>query len=180
MADFLTREHLDRVTLFKGASRVFLDTISVMLTEVQYSPEQSIFEAGEVCHSLFIVIRGSVDKFEATVEGEPPHRIGSVKPVSAMGEVSFAFGIKRLFTGQASRLHGCVLLRLDRQAYLQALRLCPDDEHLISDNALQCFENAKTEHSKSGSHAGSSHGGSRKGGSVAGSVRDLEEEKGEE
>jgi len=155
MARLLCREVLDNAELFHGCSQSMLDRLSVILREVQFAPEEELFQAGDVPEEMFLVVSGSVDKFNYDLTGQE-NPLGAIKHGAAVGDVSFAFGMKHLYGARASAVGGAVCLRLTRTSYLQVLKLYPEDEDVVSQNSLMCFERAKVEH-------GSSKAGSKKG-----------------
>ena len=77
---------MDNVTLFQGCGEKMLDSISVLLREVQvfcvkyetselsnwillqFAPEEYLFRAGETAHEMFFVVSGSVEEVSETDE----------------------------------------------------------------------------------------------------------------
>jgi CRP-like cAMP-binding protein len=83
------REYLDNVPLFQGCSEKMLDSISVLLREIQalflpiivlyphkinsfsvhqFAPEEYLYRAGETANEMFFVVSGSVDELSENAE----------------------------------------------------------------------------------------------------------------
>jgi hypothetical protein len=83
------REYLDNVPLFQGCSEKMLDSISVLLREMQASrkhpeelvsesdsslldfqvaPEEYIYRSGEIASDMFLIVSGSVDELSEKSE----------------------------------------------------------------------------------------------------------------
>ena len=83
------REYLDNVPLFQGCSEKMLDSISVLLREMQvwafindvaksvhlnhysvpkFAPEEYLYRAGETANEMFFVVSGSVDELSENAE----------------------------------------------------------------------------------------------------------------
>jgi CRP-like cAMP-binding protein len=77
----INREYLDHVAFFNGCGEKFLDTVSVLLSEVQvdsrirlkslnidfshgfqFAPEEWIYRAGEMANEMYFVASGLVEE----------------------------------------------------------------------------------------------------------------------
>ena len=169
LASLLCRGELDNIGLFKGVSDAALDCLSINLREVTFGPEEMLFRAGDLADEMYSVISGAVEKIEENAHGADIVT-GIMKKGHALGEASFAFGMKHLYGARAKEGLGSTCLRLIRSAYLEVLKLFPEDQEVVTSNSLVSFDQAKTNRSKSRN----SH--SRKSASIAGSEKSQGQE----
>jgi len=164
LASLICRAELDHITLFRGCSDAALDSLSISLREVVFGPEEVLFKHGDVADEMFIVMSGSVDKIEENPMTGNESVTGVLKKGSAIGELSFAFGMKHLFTARAKEATGATCMRLSRSAYLEVLKLFPEDQDLVTANSLISFDTAKTERNKSSKRSASVQGSEKSSG----------------
>ena len=171
LASLLCRGELDNISLFRGVSDAALDCLSINLREVTFGPEEMLFRAGDLADEMYSVISGAVEKIEENAHGADIVT-GIMKKGHALGEASFAFGMKHLYGARAKEGLGSTCLRLMRSAYLEVLKLFPEDQEVVTSNSLVSFDQAKTNRSKS------KNSNSRKSASIAGSeAQEVEEEQ---
>ena len=154
VSSYTTRGYLDGVPLFTGCTAQLMDAVSVLLSEVNFAPEEYLYRTSEVARDMFLVIDGSVDDITETETGEKNdavHRKGS-----CTGVLSFFFGMRRLGSARASKQTGAVCLRLTRDEFQGLLKLYPEDEERIAQSAMNFLEGAR---STFGSRRASSRGG---------------------
>jgi CRP-like cAMP-binding protein len=162
VSSYTARGYLDGVPLFAGCSSQLMDGVSVLLSEVNFAPEEYLYRTSEVARDMFLVIDGSVDDITDTETGEKVdavHRKGS-----CTGVLSFFFGMRRLGSARASKQTGAVCLRLTRDEFQGLLKLYPEDEERIAQSAMNFLEGAR-------SNFGSRHASSRGGGGNSTAIR---------
>ena len=98
------------------------------------------------------------------VEDTEPLNDGKSTPGECLGELSFFFGMRHIYTAKACTSTSCFVL--ERSVFQQVLKMYPDEEDAIASNALQTYE-------KAWSRAGSQSQASGKSG--ASSVRSVQE-----
>jgi CRP-like cAMP-binding protein len=149
VAECISRDMLDDIPLFKDCSDVFLDSVSVMLREGQYSPGEVVFRTGEISRHLYIISSGSVER-AIEIEGEEPTPDGKSCAGQCVGDLSFFFGMRHIFTCTAAVQTSCFLL--ERNVFQQLLQMYPDEEGVVASNALNTYEHTVN-------RAGSMHSG---------------------
>ena len=111
LASILCRAELDTINLFKGCSDAVLDCLSINLREVLFGPEEVLFRSGDVADEMFLVVSGSAQKIEEDIQSGQEKVTGNIKKGHALSEVSFALGMKHLFTARAKDGAGATCLR---------------------------------------------------------------------
>jgi len=166
VASYVAREYLDNVRLFQGCSEKLLDTLSVMLREVQFSPEEYLYRAGEMATEMFFIISGSVEEVsEIKKKGLSSEKVERVlSRGKGTGDLAFFFGTRHFVGARGSKLTGAVCMRLPREEFLALLEHFPDDEERIA-QASMVSADIQSNHTRS-RHSGSvaqrsSHSGSR-------------------
>jgi len=74
---------------------------------IQILFSQVLFRSGDVADEMFSVMSGSVEKIEEDPATGMELVTGVMKKGSALGELSFAFGMKHLYTARAKEPRGC-------------------------------------------------------------------------
>ena len=144
LATILVGDILEHIELFRGCSPPVLDGLAAQLRETSYDPEQIIFDIGGLADELFIVTFGTIEVLEESDEAGGGLSLSKVmKKGHAVGEVSFAFGMKHIYTARAGAGTGASCWKLGRKAYLDILKLFPYDHDLVTSNSLRSFELAK-------------------------------------
>ena len=148
LASLLCRAELDHIGLFKGVSDAALDCLSINLREVTHTPEEVLFRAGDLADEMYSVVSGAIEILDEDVHGGQSVT-GVLKKGSALGEASFAFGMKHLHGARAKAGIGSTCLRLARSNYLEVLKQFPEDQELIMSNSLVSFDQANSNRSRS-------------------------------
>jgi len=144
MATILVGDTLEHIELFRGCSPPVLDGLAAQLREISYDPEQIVFHIGGLADELLIVTFGTIEVLEESEETGGGLLLSKVmKKGHAVGEVSFAFGMKHIYTARACAGTGASCWKLGRKAYLDILKLFPHDHDLVTSNSLRSFELAK-------------------------------------
>jgi ankyrin repeat protein/CRP-like cAMP-binding protein len=163
VSSYTTRGYLDGVPLFQGCSPQLIDAISVLLSEVTFSPEDYLYRISEIAREMFFVIDGTVEEVTESDKGEKVEAV--VKAGGSIGVLSFFFGMRHLGSARAGKLAGAICLRLSRDEFMDMLKLYPEEEGRIAQSAMKSFEGARSQY---GSRRASSHAPStRTGGSNA-------------
>jgi hypothetical protein len=135
------REYLDHVAFFNGCGEKFLDTVSVLLSEVQFAPEEWIYRAGEMANEMYFVASGLVEEL-----GERDKRSGlevvqrTLHRGNGSGELSFFFGMRHLACARAGNSIGTVCYRLPRYQFVPLMKLFPDEEERLAEAALASYD----------------------------------------
>ncbi len=90
---------------------------------------------------------------------------GKSSPGECLGELSFFFGMRQIYTAKAFTATACFTMK--RSVFQQVLKLYPDEEDAIATNALQAYQ-------KAWNRAGSQASG-KSGKSAAESVKSVQE-----
>ena len=159
LASFISRDFLTKIELFFDCSEQYLDTVCVLLREVNFIPEETIFLAGDVCREMFFVLNGAVHE----VEGDEGDKVVKVcRRNEAVGPLAFFFGLRQFFTARASR-QGAICMRLSREALFDVLKKYPEDEEVLLRNAFKTFHSTGAATiAKSSRSRGSGAGGDAK------------------
>jgi len=156
MSSELTRKCLDECKLFNGCSSQLKDSLKGLLREMQFGGEELLFQINTVAHDMFFVMSGEVEQLSFDLEGAEvvDAKIGSGGSVGALAAY---FGIRHMFSARAISSSGpCLCLRLVRNQMVPILKVYPDDEEIVAQNAMLEFNKVKQEKSISGSVAGRS------------------------
>ena len=135
LAKFISSEFLTRIEIFVDCSEKYLDAVCVLLREVSFVPEETLFTAGDVCKEIFFVLSGTVHEVEGK-DGE--HVVTVSRKNDAVGPLAFFFGLRQFYTAHATRL-GAVCMRLSREGLFEVLKKYPHDEETLLRNAFKTF-----------------------------------------
>ena len=140
LATLLCSNMLDHCELFKGCSDDVLDGLGTALREISFDPEEILFHFGGVADEMYLISMGTVLLEESEDEGMSAKVL---RKGSAVGDVSFAFGTKHIYTARAGAGTGATCWKLSRKSYLSILKRFPDDHEVVTSNSLKSFEAAK-------------------------------------
>lgn len=139
VAKHMSRGLLSQISAFADCEPQFLDSVSVLLREVNVSPDSYLFRVNDVPQELNIIAAGVIEiTVDSLDEGE---KIIATKGVGEMvGDVSFFFGIRQ--TTHARTPHNSVaqLFALGRESYQELVKLFPEQEQRITRNCLSMFD----------------------------------------
>eukprot|EP00951_Prasinocladus_malaysianus_P026646 scaffold237044_cov22-Prasinocladus_malaysianus.AAC.1 len=74
------------------------------------------------------------------MDGDEPLHDGKSGPGDCLGELSFFFGMRHIYTAKVMETTTSFLL--ERTVFQQLLKMFPDVEDVIATNALQTYERA--------------------------------------
>ena len=172
VSSYLSRDLIASCIAFRDSDDIFLDSMAVLLREVNMSSDQYLYRVNEVSRELFIISSGFV---ELTVENviEGGDNVISIRQRGELcGELSFFFGIRQNTNARTSSTSTASFFCLPKEDYLQLLKLYPQEEENLTRNALAAFDdfsNGKDGTSSYASSTYSSEQGLRAGSSAAGS-----------
>jgi len=135
LAKFISSEFLTNIEIFADCSENYLDAVCVLLREVSFVPEETLFTVGDVCKEIFFVLSGAVHEVEGK-DGE--HVVTVSRKNDAVGPLAFFFGLRQFYTAHATRL-GAVCMRLSREGLFEVLKKYPNDEETLLRNAFKTF-----------------------------------------
>ena len=169
MSSDLTRKCLDNCMLFSGCSKQMKDSVKGLLREVHFASEEFLVQINTVAHDMYFVMTGKVERVTIDNDGVEivEARIG---PGGSVGILASYFGIRYMYSARATSLAGpCLCLRLVRNQLMPILKAYPDDEEMVSQNAMSEFQKVKQEKSVNGN--------STKGRSVKSGARSMISER---
>ncbi|KAK9861698.1 hypothetical protein WJX84_004552 [Apatococcus fuscideae] len=138
VAKHMSRELIGLVEIFDGCNSNFLDSISVLLHEVNIAPDNVLFRANEVSRELYIIASGMmqllVESDDAGVVVENVRSAGQV-----VGEMGFFFGMRYITHAKAAPSGPATLFALPKADFSQLIKLYPDQEEQITKNILQSW-----------------------------------------
>ena len=156
MARFISRDFLTKIDLFQGCSHQMLDSICVLLIEVNFMPEEIVFRTGEIAKEMYFVLQGALEELDS----DQDKIVRTARKNSALGTIPFCFGLRHFATARASR-SGCVCMRLTRENLFEVLKTHPKDEETVMQNSLRTLNNTSGDDTrKSNSKAGRNESGS--------------------
>lgn len=160
VAKHMSRGLLSQISAFQDCDDQFLDSVAVLLREVNVSPDSYLFRVNDVPQELNIIAAGVIEiTVDSLDEGE---KIIATKGVGEMvGDVSFFFGIRQ--TTHARTPHNSVaqLFALGRESFQELVKLFPEQEQKITRNCLSMFDT--TNHFNPNASQGSSRVSGRSG-----------------
>jgi ankyrin repeat protein/CRP-like cAMP-binding protein len=136
LARFISWEALTKTVLFDDCSDQFLIDICVLLREVNFVPEEILYNEGDTSKEMFIVTRGVVEEgrgFQDEVTQQVLFNYGKGMQVGAF---EFVFGLKHNLTARAFK-QGAVGLVLNRDAYQETAKMHPADVDKVFRNGLK-------------------------------------------
>ena len=135
LARFISRDFLTKVDLFQGCSDQMLDSICVLLVEVNFMPEEVVFTTGEIAKEMYFVLHGSLEELDL----DQDKVVATAHKNSALGTLPFFFGLRHFATARAAR-SGCVCMRLTRDSLFEVLKTHPKDEEAVMQNSLRTWK----------------------------------------
>lgn len=139
VAKHMSRELLSHITAFQDCDDQFLDSVAVLLREVNVSPDSYLFRVNDVPQELNIIAAGVIEiTVDSLDEGE---KIIATKGVGEMvGDVSFFFGIRQTTHARTPQNSVAQLFALGRESYQELVKLFPEQEQKITRNCLSMFD----------------------------------------
>lgn len=172
VSSYLSRDLIASCTAFRDSDDIFLDSMAVLLREVNMSSDQYLYRVNEVSRELFIISAGIV---ELTVENamDGGDNVISIRQRGELcGELSFFFGIRQNTNARTSSSSTASFFCLPKEDYLQLLKLYPEEEENLTRNALAAFDDFSSGKDGQSSYASSAYSGDqgiKAGSSAAGS-----------
>jgi CRP-like cAMP-binding protein len=139
LARFISREFLPKIDLFQGCSHQMLDSMCVLLIEVNFMPEEIVFRTGEIAKEMYFVLHGALEE----LDDDQDKVVRTARKNSALGTIPFSFGLRHFATARASR-SGCVCMRLTRENLFEVLKTHPKDEETVMQNSLRTLNREST------------------------------------
>jgi len=157
VSSYLSRDLIGSCMVFKDSDDIFLDSMAVLLREVNMSSDQYLYRVNEISKEIFLISSGIL---ELTVENvvEGGDSVTSIRQRGELcGELSFFFGIRQSTNARTSSTSTASFFCLAKEDYLQLLKLYPEEEDNLTRNALATSDDFlfNTKDGQS-SHAGTS------------------------
>src|SRR5258708_15495316 len=121
-----------RSSVFRFVSDETFDAIEPLLQEEHYEFGDVIVKQGDPANSFYVLTRGRARALKIKPGGEEIP-LGVLKPGESFGEAALAEGGTRNATVRCST--AVAVLRIDRDDFLQLVRLVPDLQHYIQTTA---------------------------------------------
>jgi hypothetical protein len=122
---------LERVESFAAAGRAALERLARAATEVTVAPGTAIVREGDEADALYVLVSGSVDVTARGEAGAEERPLRTMTAGSLFGEIGVLERIPRTATVTAAE--PCELLRIDGEAFLEALMAAPATGTLVED-----------------------------------------------
>jgi ankyrin repeat protein len=174
VSSYLSRDLIASCIAFRDSDDIFLDSMAVLLREVNMSSDQYLYRVNEVSRELFIISAGIV---ELTVENvvEGGDNVISIRQRGELcGELSFFFGIRQNTNARTSSTSTASFFCLPKEDYLQLLKLYPQEEENLTRNALAAFDDFSSGKDGQSSYASSTYSSEQGGSKTAGSAQGSE------
>eukprot|EP00241_Pyramimonas_parkeae_P014738 CAMPEP_0114294822 /NCGR_PEP_ID=MMETSP0059-20121206/10338_1 /TAXON_ID=36894 /ORGANISM="Pyramimonas parkeae, Strain CCMP726" /LENGTH=1092 /DNA_ID=CAMNT_0001416639 /DNA_START=137 /DNA_END=3415 /DNA_ORIENTATION=+ len=158
VARFISSNVLQEVSVFKGCSLPFFDALAVLLREVSFQSDETIYTQGQAAQTLYIMTRGSVEltKQMGDDHAKPVQREIVSAAGAALGELAFFFNIRHINTARTMSNAFVIVLTLHRDQFQQLIRNFQEDESVMAENCFASFEKERSA-SRAGSQAESMH-----------------------
>jgi predicted MFS family arabinose efflux permease len=122
---------LERLGIFSAAGRAALERLAAACTDVAVPAGAAIVREGDRADALFVLVSGSVEVTARGEAGGEEQLLRTMPAGSYFGEIGLLEGIPRTATVTAAQ--PCTLLRLDGDAFLEALTAGPSTGTLVED-----------------------------------------------
>jgi MFS family permease len=122
---------LERVGIFTAADRSSIERLARAATESTVEAGTPIVREGDPADALYVLVDGSVDVTARGEAGGEEHALRTMPAGSYFGEIGVLEGIPRTATVTAAER--CDLLRIDGEAFLEALMASPPTGTLVED-----------------------------------------------
>ncbi len=117
---FLNKDIIEKVPLFEGTSKEFINEIILNLTPVVFTPNDNIVTAGEVGNDMFFISKGSVD----VLSKNEKHLYATLSVGQFFGEMALLLKTPRTATIKAKEF--CDLYQLDKYTFERILAHYPE------------------------------------------------------
>jgi len=178
------RQLVGEAKLLRGCSEAFVDRLSSLLRERSIEAETTLFREGEVCKELYFLESGSIEQYNAAVDGKDNMAEDDDNMLATagdtVGELAFVFGVRHFASGRTVPELEAHVFVLSLESYKVLLKTFPQQEDKVMDNAMLQYDGMLT--SRSGRSKASNRssltslsggGGSDYGGSVATSQHSI-------
>ncbi|KAL3159544.1 hypothetical protein ABBQ38_009960 [Trebouxia sp. C0009 RCD-2024] len=144
---YMSRSLISVVHIFEGCNDNFLDSLSILLHEVNLSPDSYLYRMNDVSRELYIVAGGAV---ELLIEQDDQLDFveSSRSAGQVVGEMGFFFGMRHITHARAHSRRPTTLFALQKADYSQLVKLYPDQEEQITRNILASWQVQRSMHSE--------------------------------
>jgi MFS family permease len=108
--------------LFEVADRVVLERLAAASEDLEVRAGTDVVRQGDIADKLYLVVSGSL-AVSVTPRGGTPRVVNKLSPGDVFGEIGLLERIPRIATVTA--LESCRLMRIDGEAFLEALTINP-------------------------------------------------------
>ena len=122
---------LERLGIFSAAGRAALERLAAACTDVAVPAGTAIVREGDRADALYVLVSGSVEVTARGEAGGEEQVLRTMPAGSYFGEIGLLEGIPRTATVTAAE--PCTLLRLQGDAFLEALTAGPSTGTLVED-----------------------------------------------
>jgi len=119
VAFILNRDIIEKVPLFKGASRKFIRDVVLNLKPVIYTPGDAVVVYGEIGHEMYFINRGELD----VTNQDGSITYATLSSGQYFGEIALLFSAPRTATVRSQNY--CDLYVLDKNTFDKILRRYP-------------------------------------------------------
>jgi predicted MFS family arabinose efflux permease len=152
---------LERLGIFAAAGRPALERLARAASELTAGPGTAIVREGDPADALYVLVAGSVDVTARGEAGAEERPLRTMPAGSYFGEIGLLESIPRTATVTAAE--PCRLLRIDGDAFLDALMAAPMTGTLVEDARMRL---ARTHPSRRLTYAASGPAGDAGGGAA--------------
>jgi hypothetical protein len=140
---FTRRGIVSACALFRGCSDSFVDRLASLVRDRACEPDLLLYRKGEVCAELFIVEAGAVRTYDdPELEGSEPLNVQVMIAGETIGEAALVFGIKHFNNARTEVDAETTLLTLSAEDFKLLMRMFPNQEDTLMDNAMSQWEGA--------------------------------------
>ena len=163
LARFVSWEALTKTVLFGDCSDQFLTDICVLLREVNFVPEEIIYNAGDASKEMYIVTRGTIEEGRNFEDELTQQILFYYMKGMQLGTFEFVFGLKHNLTARAYK-QGAICLALHRDAYQETAKMHAADVDKVFRNGMKdhkrrgaaTLKSARTNQSRGSRQSGAS------------------------
>ncbi|KAJ1634160.1 hypothetical protein T492DRAFT_837040 [Pavlovales sp. CCMP2436] len=145
------RQLVGEAKLLRGCSEAFVDRLSSLLRERSIEAETTLFREGEVCKELYFLESGSIEQYNAAVDGKDNMAEDDDNMLATagdtVGELAFVFGVRHFASGRTVPELEAHVFVLSLESYKVLLKTFPQQEDKVMDNAMLQYDGMLTSRS---------------------------------
>ncbi len=122
---------LERLSIFAAAGRAALERLAAAAEEVEFPAGETIITEGDPADAIFVLVGGRVEVTSRGEAGGEPTVLRQMEAGTYFGEIGVLEGIPR--TATVSAIEPCRCLRLEGEAFLEAVTAGPVSTTLLED-----------------------------------------------